>query len=46
MFAKGLGSKVKLVDDPEQSTQELDVKVADKLRINMYLLCKLLGYWF
>ena len=38
-------SKVSLVDGPNL-TQEPCVKVVDILKINMYLLCKILGCWF
>jgi hypothetical protein len=34
-----------MVDDPEPS-READVKVVDILKINLYLLCKILEYWF
>ena len=35
---------VLLVDDAKPSWK-LDVKMVDTLKINMYLLCKILGCW-
>lgn len=36
----------KLLVDDSKPTREPDVKVVDILRINMDLLCKVLGGWF